>query len=135
MKKLLYFLLFLAYQALGFSTIFFLPYIYFSYLVGATGVGLGLSYSLHQEVKKYPEKSLSEYLPWGSKWDKIMVVTILLFSILFSFIPDVNWHRDLAILLGIGYILLWQVISSFSFSFITSLTRFAVLQYSLQLVA
>lgn len=110
MKKLLYFLLFLAYIAFALSTIFFLPYIYFSGLVGATGVGLGLSYSLHQEVKKYPEKSLSEYLPWKSKWDKIMVVTILLFSILFSFIPDVNWHRGLAILLGIGYILLWQAI-------------------------
>ncbi|HEM5200109.1 TPA: hypothetical protein U2E34_000516 [Streptococcus suis] len=108
MKKLLYFLLFLTYIAFAFSTIFFLPYIYFSYLVGATGVGLGLSYSLHQEVKKHPEKSLSEYLPWGSKWDKIMVVTILLFSILFSFIPDVNWHRGLAILLGISYVLLWQ---------------------------
>ncbi len=37
-----------------------------------------------------------------------MVVTILLFSILVSFIPDVNWHRGLAILLGISYVLLWQ---------------------------
>lgn len=81
---------------------------YFSGIVEATGVGLGLSYSLHQEVKKYPEKQLSEYLPWGSKRDKIMVVTILLFSILVSFIPDVNWHRGLAILLGISYVLLWQ---------------------------
>ncbi|MCQ8266176.1 hypothetical protein NF419_09700 [Streptococcus suis] len=109
MKKLLYFLLFLAYQALGFSTIFFLPYMYSSGIVEATGVGLGLSYSLHQEVKKHPEKQLSEYLPWGFKRDKIMVVTILLFSILVSFIPDVNWHRGLAILLGMGYGLLWQV--------------------------
>ncbi len=37
-----------------------------------------------------------------------MVVTILLFSILVSFIPDVNWHRGLAIFLGISYVLLWQ---------------------------
>ncbi|HEM3868074.1 TPA: hypothetical protein U1V35_001299 [Streptococcus suis] len=110
MKKLLYFLLFLTYIACAYSTIFFLPFMYFSGIVGATGVGLGLSYSLHQEVKKYPEKSLSEYLPWGSRSSKIMVVTILLLSILFSFIPDVNWHRGLAILLGIGYSLLWQVI-------------------------
>lgn len=93
MKKLLYFLLFLTYIACAYSTIFFLPFMYFSGIVGATGVGLGLSYSLHQEVKKHPEKQLSEYLPWGSKRDKIMVVTILLFSILVSFIPDVNWHK------------------------------------------
>lgn len=52
MKKLLYFLLFLAYQVLGFSTIFFLPYMYSSGIVGAMGVSLGLTYSLHQEVKK-----------------------------------------------------------------------------------
>ncbi|HEL1625929.1 hypothetical protein [Streptococcus suis] len=108
MKKLLYFLLFLTYIACAYSTIFFLPFMYFSGIVEATGVGLGLSYSLHQEVKKYPEKQLSEYLPWGSKRDKIMVVTILLFSILVSFISDVNWHRGLAILLGISYVLLWQ---------------------------
>lgn len=65
MKKLLYFLLFLAYQALGFSTIFFLPYMYSSGIVGAMGVSLGLTYSLHQEVKKHPEKSLSDFLMWG----------------------------------------------------------------------
>ncbi|HEL9637223.1 hypothetical protein [Streptococcus suis] len=109
MKKLLYFLLFLAYQALGFSTIFFLPYMYSSGIVGAMGVSLGLTYSLHQEVKKHPEKSLLDFLMWGFRSSKIMVVAILLLPILFSFIPDLNWYRGLAILLGMGNGLLWQV--------------------------
>ncbi|MFX3962354.1 hypothetical protein ACJBXP_10650, partial [Streptococcus suis] len=87
---------------------FFLPFIYFSRIVGATRVRLGLSYYQHQEVKKHTEKQLSEYLPSGSKSDKIIVVTILLFSILVSFIPDVNLHRGLAILLDISYVLIWQ---------------------------
>ncbi|HFR3977642.1 TPA: hypothetical protein ACHVI3_001783 [Streptococcus suis] len=56
MKKLLYFLLFFTYIAFTFSTIFYLLFIYFSGLVGAMGVSLGLTYSLHQEVKKHPEK-------------------------------------------------------------------------------
>lgn len=38
-----------------------------------------------------------------------MVVAILLLPILFSFIPDLNWYRGLAILFGMGYGLLWQV--------------------------
>lgn len=109
MKKLLYFLLFLAYQALGFSTIFFLPYMYSSGIVGVMGVSLGLTYSLHQEVKKHPEKSLSDFLMWEFRSSKIMVVAILLLPILFSFIPDLNWYRGMAILLGMGYGLLWQV--------------------------
>lgn len=52
MQKLLYFLLFLTYIAFAFSTIFFLPYMYSSGIIGAMGVSLGLTYSLHQEVKK-----------------------------------------------------------------------------------
>ncbi|HEL9599186.1 TPA: hypothetical protein U0J99_001728 [Streptococcus suis] len=110
MKKLLYFLLFFTYIAFTFSTIFYLPFIYFSGLVGAMGGSLGLTYSLHQEVKKHPEKTLLDFLMWGSRSSKIMVVAILLLSILFSFIPDVNWHRGLAIFFGVSNALLWQII-------------------------
>ncbi|HFI0621457.1 TPA: hypothetical protein ACGO3V_000927 [Streptococcus suis] len=108
MKKLLYFLLFFTYIAFTFSTIFYLPFIYFSGLVGAMGVSLGLTYSLHQEVKKHPEKTLLDFLMWGSRWSKIILVGILLFSFLFTFVPELNWHRGLAVLLGFSYGLLWQ---------------------------
>lgn len=108
MKKLHYFLLVFAFIAFTFSTIFFLPFIYFSGLVGVMGVSLGLTYSLHQEVKKHPEKSLVDYLIWRSSWSKIILIGILLFSVLFTFIPELNWHRGLAVLLGFSYGLLWQ---------------------------
>ncbi|HFI0257071.1 TPA: hypothetical protein ACGOVD_001762 [Streptococcus suis] len=74
------------------------------------GVSLGLTYSLHQEIKQHPEKSLSDILMWGVRSSKIMVVAILLLPILFSFIPDLNWHRGLAIFLGMGYGLLWKLV-------------------------
>lgn len=105
MKKISSALLILAYLAVAFSTVFFLPYRFYLAIMITVSVVLGFSWKFHEEVKKDRDKLLADYFKVKERWPVALGILGLAFLM-----SDKSLETFLTFIICLMLAFFWQIL-------------------------